>query len=183
MDILNSTGKRLRLLRGDLDLTQEELRRQLQMHGVKVSRSYLSILERSESVPSGDIVAGLARVLNTTTDYLLLLTDDAAIPGETDEDERNITDEEWSLIQNLRRLIPVDRATVIDLAGRLADFGLRVQERSGAYTIGGAQRQSAPQPAQLRGDLAALLASAPAEIFDELAAMVAANIRDLKPKS
>ena len=78
----NTTGKRIRLLRQDLDLTQEELTRRLQLDGVSIGRSYISVLERSDKMPSGEVLAGLARALKTTTDYLLLRTEDAAQPEE-----------------------------------------------------------------------------------------------------
>lgn len=82
---LDTVGKRIRILRQDLDLNQVELVTALEKHGIAVGRSYISELERSDKVPSGTVLAGLARVLGTTTDYLLLLTDDPNPPHEQEE--------------------------------------------------------------------------------------------------
>lgn len=58
MDLLNTTGKRIRVLRNDLGLTQGEVMQQLESVGVAVDRSYLSILERTDRVPNGEVIAG-----------------------------------------------------------------------------------------------------------------------------
>ena len=84
---LDTVGKRIRILRQDLDLNQAELVTALEKHGIAVGRSYISELERSDKVPSGTVLTVLARVLGTTTDYLLLLTDDPNPPHEQEEQQ------------------------------------------------------------------------------------------------
>lgn len=84
---LDTVGKRIRILRQDLNLNQAELVNALEKHGIAVGRSYISELERSDKVPSGTVLAGLARVLGTTTDYLLLLTGDPNPPHEQEEQQ------------------------------------------------------------------------------------------------
>ncbi len=75
--LLNTFGKRARALREDLGLRQEDLIREMERRaGVKVGQTYISELERTEKYPNGDVVAAIARVLGTSADYLLLITDD-----------------------------------------------------------------------------------------------------------
>lgn len=83
----DTVGKRIRLLRQDLDLNQATLVSELKKLGVEIGSSYISELERTDKVPSGTVLAGLARVLGTTTDYLLLLTDDPNPPHEQEEQQ------------------------------------------------------------------------------------------------
>lgn len=83
----DTVGKRIRLLRQDLDLNQAALVSELKKQGIEIGSSYISELERTDKVPSGTVLAGLARVLGTTTDYLLLLTDDPNPPHEQEEQQ------------------------------------------------------------------------------------------------
>ena len=70
-------GLRLRSLRQERNLRQVELAAQMEeRYGVVISSSYLSELERSEKRPSPEVIAAIARVLDTSTDFLLALTDD-----------------------------------------------------------------------------------------------------------
>jgi transcriptional regulator with XRE-family HTH domain len=176
MDMLNTTGKRIRLLRGDLDLTQEELTRQVKKLGVDVGRSYISILERSDAVPSGELIRGLAKVLHTTSDYLLLLTDDPLIPGEPDEDAREVNDEEWALLLELRRLPELDRRSLFKVVYELISLGRQQTERTGRPFIESPMR-ALPRPPQSREDLALLLSSLPEAVLDELVARSADILR------
>lgn len=178
MDMLNTTGKRIRLLRGDLDLTQEELTRQVEKLGVQVGRSYLSILERSDKVPSGEVLAGLARVLRTTTDYLLLLTDDPLIPGEPDEDELVLSVDERELIAALRGLPPADYISLLEMIRSLIDVAQRQRQRTGRGLVESSV-SSAPMPRvpRSRADLVALLGVLPDGVLDELAGAAAEIIR------
>ncbi len=81
----DTVGKRIRLLRQDLGLNQATLVSELKKQGIEIGSSYISELERTDKVPSGTVLAGLAKVLGTTTDYLLMLTDDPILPGEQEE--------------------------------------------------------------------------------------------------
>jgi transcriptional regulator with XRE-family HTH domain len=73
-------GGRLRLLREDAELTQDQLIERMAAHGVTIGRSYISELERTAKMPNGEVVIGLARVLRTTADYLLGLTENPDPP-------------------------------------------------------------------------------------------------------
>ena len=72
MALLDTTGKRLKALRADLGLSQKQL-----AHQIGMSQSSLSRLEGdlAPAMPGRDL-ARLAGALDTTTDYLLLLTGD-----------------------------------------------------------------------------------------------------------
>lgn len=181
MDILNTTGKRVRLLRGDLDLTQEELTRQMEKLGVKIGRSYISLLERSDSLPSGEVLAAMARVLHTTTDYLLLLTDDPLIPGEPeeDEDDLDLSDDERALIVGLRALPPADYMSLVEMIGGMINVAQRQRGRTGRALVETPAVRAAPIPRvpQSRDDLVALLGVLPESVLEELAGEAAAIIR------
>ena len=70
--VLSTTGSRIRALRErpELDMSQDELARRLE-----VSNAFLSEIERDKKKPPLGMVIRLAKILGTTTDYLLLLTD------------------------------------------------------------------------------------------------------------
>lgn len=68
----NTLGKRTRLLRMDLNLKQGELAER-----IGIRHSYMSGIENDKANPTGEVLAKLADALGTSTDYLLLLTDDA----------------------------------------------------------------------------------------------------------
>lgn len=76
LSLFNSTGKRVRALRTDKDLNQTQLAAELQKRGIEVGRSFVSQVEGGFKQPPLDMLVALAKILGTTTDYLLLLTDD-----------------------------------------------------------------------------------------------------------
>lgn len=82
--LYGSTGKRIKLLRTGRDMNQKQLQAALKEHGVEVGSSFLSQLESSSKQPSLEMLIALAKVLNTTTDFLLMLTDDPSPSGSTD---------------------------------------------------------------------------------------------------
>lgn len=106
----NTFGKRVRILREDMGLTQEDVINRLAAQGIKMRQSYLSEIERTDKTPTGDMVAGLAKVFNTTTDYLLLLNDDPSPPTPVqqqmldlarNEKERELLEELVDLIRDI----------------------------------------------------------------------------------
>ncbi|MCB0055412.1 MAG: helix-turn-helix transcriptional regulator [Caldilineaceae bacterium] len=123
---LNSTGKRVRLLRDDLDLTQNQLLEALGTLGIHISRGRLSQIENSDAPPSGEILRALAAALGTSADYLLLLTDDAVPPFDAstlaEEGEPYHVDDSLvrSLLEAVGRLSRSDQAMLLGIAERLA---------------------------------------------------------------
>ena len=80
----DSTGKRVRILRQDREWNQLDLVDGLRRHGVSVGSSYISQIENKGKIPSAEILVALAKSLETTTDYLLLLTDDPTRDSTTE---------------------------------------------------------------------------------------------------
>lgn len=126
----NTFGKRVRVLREDLGLSQSDLVGRVEASGVKLRQSYLSELERTDKTPTGEIVAGLAKALNTTTDYLLLMSED---PGQQrsieqliraqarTEIERELFEELIELMQGMpqeQQKLALDAVQLIRKAGR-----------------------------------------------------------------
>lgn len=103
----NTFGKRVRILREDMGLTQADVISRLAEQGIKMRQSYLSELERTDKTPPGEMVAGLARVFNTTTDYLLLLNDDPAPPTPVQQQMLSLArnEKEKELLEELVDLI------------------------------------------------------------------------------
>lgn len=77
----DTTGKRIRILREDRELNQTELARRMAELGVGVDPSYLSQIEGDSKTPRLPVLAAIARALETTTDYLLLLSDEPSPPA------------------------------------------------------------------------------------------------------
>lgn len=118
----DTVGKRIRLLRQDLSLNQAALVSELKKQGIEIGSSYISELERSDKVPSGTVLAGLARVLGTTTDYLLLLTDDPNPPHE--QEEQQIEDALARELLAVYMILAADKkAMLLYLAKALAEPG------------------------------------------------------------
>lgn len=81
-------GERLRELRLQAQLTQEELAERLAVHQGQIYR-----YESGNTDPDGDIVGRMAKVLLVTTDYLLGLTDSPTqeiSEGDLSPDEREL---------------------------------------------------------------------------------------------
>lgn len=64
-------GGRLKTLRLDAGLTQDQLVDLLLAQGVSVGRTYFSTLENAPDgrMPNGEVIAGLARALNANGNY------------------------------------------------------------------------------------------------------------------
>lgn len=74
-------GRRVRILREDLRMSQPDLIRAVTDRGAELTQSYLSKLENARpeagfKAPSGEVVAALAGALQTSADFLLCMTDD-----------------------------------------------------------------------------------------------------------
>jgi transcriptional regulator with XRE-family HTH domain len=65
-------GERLRERRRALALTQEQLRAQLELELVYISRTQYSRIEQVRSAPDGVQLIGLQRVLGISFDWMLL---------------------------------------------------------------------------------------------------------------
>jgi transcriptional regulator with XRE-family HTH domain len=115
---LDTFGKRVRILRQERGWTQNQLIDALKTVGVDIGRSYVSEWERTDKMPSGEVVAALARVLETTADYLLLLTDDAEIVENTQEVDA-ISEEAEEVAHIVDSMTPERRADVLAIVRAL----------------------------------------------------------------
>lgn len=105
-----SFGRRVKLLREDLEIGQLELANQVSAkHGVSFTQSYLSKLESGEKMPGGEIVLALAIELATTTDFLLGRTTDPNIPQEKEEPTIAISPEGEQVAKLIDALSPEKR--------------------------------------------------------------------------
>jgi transcriptional regulator with XRE-family HTH domain len=87
-------GDRLRTLRESKGYTHQEL-----AYLLEISIGQIWRYEAGKTDPSGDVLARMSRVLGTTTDYLLGLTDDS-IPSNLNESD--LTHKERTIIAALR---------------------------------------------------------------------------------
>jgi transcriptional regulator with XRE-family HTH domain len=132
LPFLNTSGKRIRILRNDLGYSQPDLVEVLQKNGITVSQSALSRYERDETDVGGKVVAAIAKLFGVTTDYLLLLTDIPSVKDEereADEKPKQIVDysglepETFDLIQRFvaifTELAPRDQALLLNMAATM----------------------------------------------------------------
>lgn len=78
-DYRNTIGKRIKLLRQDMKIQQNELAEIIGM-----TQSHLSQIERGVKRPTAPSLAKIAKALGTTVDYLLMLEDDEQREPEPD---------------------------------------------------------------------------------------------------
>lgn len=186
MDLLNTTGKRIRVLRNDLGLTQGEVIQQLESVGVAVDRSYLSVLERTDRVPSGQVIAGLARILRTSADYLLLLTDNPLLPGDVEEEDMPVlSGAEQSLLERVRGLPGILREALVAYANSMEALGGKIAGGQRPAQVGEERVPftTAPREPQSREDLVALIGSLPIDVLEELVHEAAGIIRKQERKA
>ena len=108
MGLLDTTGKRLRALRHDLAMSQKEL-----ANSAGLSASAISRLESDTAVAQpGRDLARIASVLGTTTDYLLLRTEDPLPAPEMQPEELPL--DVRLLYQQIERLPPAVRDQAVE---------------------------------------------------------------------
>lgn len=123
---LDTVGKRIRVLRQDLDLSQVQLANELRKLGIDITNGYISELESRDKVPSGKVITGLARVLGTTTDYLLMLTEDNELPD----------DEPFGAVMDGNRIVyEVPSDATRQLAQRLLTVFSELTDAERAYVV------------------------------------------------
>lgn len=114
-DFFNTTGKRIGIMRKQRGLSQTELADNLQ-----VARSYISQMESDRREPSLKVFAGLVEQLQTSADYLLLLSDDPdRSPAQAVE--RYISPEADSAAELIDALPPMSRSMILGIARIVAE--------------------------------------------------------------
>lgn len=111
---LDTFGKRVRILRHGVGMNQQDLVNALEAYGVSIGRSYVSELERTDKTPTGDVVAAFARALGTTTDYLLMLTDEDEPQAETIEAFSEEAEEVARIVDAMRPERRLDVLALVD---------------------------------------------------------------------
>lgn len=113
-------GKKIRELREQNDITQQDLAKYL-----KVAKSTLSQYETSSRIPNDDIKKAIAKKFNVSIDYLLGLTDipetiDTYIAKQKQTNKQPLENQynadEQELIQLYRELPPEGKITIKSLA-------------------------------------------------------------------
>jgi transcriptional regulator with XRE-family HTH domain len=80
---VDSLGRRVRDLRQAYEWGQEDLADKMaEITGQRVGQGYISDVERGRANPNWKTIAALAQALETTSDYLVMLTDNPAGPGD-----------------------------------------------------------------------------------------------------
>lgn len=113
---LETFGKRLRVLRIDRDLSQIQLRDRMEKVGVPIGETYISELERTEKMPSLEVAAAMARVLDVSVDYLALLIDEAASYRRQPQPDNYYSEEADELAKLTDAMHPEQRSVLLNLA-------------------------------------------------------------------
>ena len=71
-DLARAIGARVRLRRGELDLTQEQLRARMELEQVFISRTQYSRIENGEALPDAAELIALCAILDVSFDWMLL---------------------------------------------------------------------------------------------------------------
>jgi transcriptional regulator with XRE-family HTH domain len=113
LDLKKAIGKRIAGRRKRLKLSQEELANLLDSNQTQISR-----YERGENFIGGEILIDLSRALQTTTDFLLGLTDNPDIPLRNDSD---LDPDEFQTIKMMRDASAEKRREMIRVMKALID--------------------------------------------------------------
>lgn len=114
VDLLNTTGKRLRVLRQDRGMTQAELSQRLTASGATPSNASLSQYETGRAVPPAPALVALADALDTTIDYLMCRTDDPSHVGLASEvSPTYFSDEADAVARLVDSMTPEDRTQAL----------------------------------------------------------------------
>lgn len=117
--LLNTFGRRLKVLRMDRELSQVELRDALKKYGVDIGETYISELERTAKMPSLEVAAAMARALDVSLDYLGLISDEAHSYRQEAEPSY-ISPEADTVAQLIDGMNQESRELVLNLARSLA---------------------------------------------------------------
>lgn len=71
-DLARAIGARVRVRRGELELTQEHLRARMELEQVAISRTQYSRIENGEALPNAAELIALRAILSAPLDWLLL---------------------------------------------------------------------------------------------------------------
>ena len=114
---LDTFGKRLRVLRIDREMSQIDLRDRMdKSYGVKIGETYISELERTDKMPTLQVAAAMARALETSLDYLGLLTEDSTAPYQRTPPPEYFSPEADEVAHLVDTMRPDQRDVVLNVA-------------------------------------------------------------------
>lgn len=145
---VDTFGKRLRDLRGDYEWTQQQLAERIEAEAhITIGQNYISQLENGRALPSMPVAVALARVLHTTLDYLMLLSDN---PEPPDGQPIYITPEADELARLVDTLPAEARAELLAIARRLARpvVGRAEREREALWWLTRVEAAAGPSARQ-----------------------------------
>ncbi len=85
------------------------------------TQARISLYERGNTVPSTDSIIALAQTLNTTTDYLLGLSD-VPHPGAEPDANADLTPDEIELLNLYRARSAANRKRLLDILAIMGDM-------------------------------------------------------------
>lgn len=89
MDLAKTIGERVKKLRDEeLKISQEDLARQLGDFGREVTQGQIGHIESGRKLPSIPLLVAMVRKFETSSDYLLGLTDNQLSPADIEEELR-----------------------------------------------------------------------------------------------
>ena len=74
-EMLETTGKRLAALQRDLEYSNKDVVDYMRSYGADIDYSHYSRMVNDKALPSVQVLAAVCKVLNCSSDYLLLLSD------------------------------------------------------------------------------------------------------------
>ena len=109
---MSDYGNRIKQLRESLGLSQEEL-----ASVAGISQRQISYYENGKNKPTAEIINRLSNALNTTSDYLLGMTDNL---NREIHDESDLSGEELRIIEIIRHVKPEKRREILKVFEVLA---------------------------------------------------------------
>lgn len=123
---MNTIGERIVFLREECDMSQKEL-----AYAIDIAPTSLSRYENNLYEPKAEILLRLASVLNTTSDFLLGLTDTYKKPKGTGQKPTGITASEHQLLSSYRKLDRENQVRVLERIDTLLDVQLSKVQNAG----------------------------------------------------
>lgn len=130
---LQTFGKRLKFARMERDLTQIALRDQMEgLYGVSIGETYISELERTDRMPSLEVAAAMAKVLDVSIDYLGLLIGEPVSWRRQEAVDNYISEEADAVAKLVDEMRPEQRFLVLNLAKSIAGVPTQRQREDSA---------------------------------------------------
>lgn len=114
---MNTIGERIVFLREELDMSQKEL-----AYTIHIAPTSLSRYENNYYEPKAEILFRIAKALNTTSDFLLGLTDIYQKPEGPNYTPLGLNAEEHRLLSYYRKLNDTNRIRIFERTQTLYDL-------------------------------------------------------------